>query len=91
MRSSWITTIGTILVAATLAATLAAGAKAADGERHGAAVFDAEGRLLLPEGYREWVFLGAPLTPNALNGGEAAFPEFHNVYVDRAAYAVCGA
>jgi hypothetical protein len=84
MRANWRTTIGSIL----MAAALAAGAEAADGERTAAAVFDGEGRLLLPAGYREWVFLGAPLTPNALNGGEAAFPEFHNVYVDPAAYAV---
>ena len=28
------------------------------------------------------MFLGAPLTPNALNGGEANFPEFHHVYVE---------
>jgi hypothetical protein len=40
-----------------------------------------------PEGYRQWVFVGAPLTPNALNGGEAAFPEYHNVYVEPSAFA----
>jgi Cytochrome P460 len=39
--------------------------------------------MKLPTGYREWVFLGSPLTPNALNGGKASFPEFHNVYVER--------
>jgi hypothetical protein len=26
------------------------------------------------------------LTPNALNGGEAPFPEFHNVYIDPVSY-----
>lgn len=41
----------------------------------------ADGRLVLPEDFHTWVFLGSPLTPNALNGGEAGFPEFHNVYV----------
>jgi cytochrome P460 len=46
------------------------------------AVFDSNGRLQLPTGYRRWVFLGAPLTPNALNGGSANFPEFHHVYVE---------
>ena len=46
----------------------------------------AEGQLKLPEGYREWVYLGSPLTPNALNGGEAGFPEYHNVYTQREAY-----
>jgi hypothetical protein len=46
------------------------------------AVFDSQGRLELPIGYRRWVFLGAPLTPNGLNGGKAGFPEYHNVYVE---------
>lgn len=41
------------------------------------------GELRLPTGYRDWVFLGAPLTPNALNNGAAGFPEFHNVYLPR--------
>lgn len=44
--------------------------------------FTDEGELIRPEGWREWVYVGAPLTPNALNGGEAAFPEFHSVYID---------
>ncbi len=47
--------------------------------------FNAQGELLQPEGFRTWVFLGAPLTPNALNGGAAGFPEFHNVYLEPAA------
>ncbi|MGC3939080.1 cytochrome P460 family protein [Roseobacter sp. EG26] len=46
------------------------------------------GELVLPEGYREWVYLGSPLTPNALNGGAAGFPEYHNVYVHPEAYKI---
>jgi Cytochrome P460 len=46
------------------------------------AVFDADGKLKLPEGYRHWAFVGAPLTPNALNNGKANFPEYHHVYVE---------
>ncbi len=44
--------------------------------------FDAKGQLVRPSGYREWIFIGAPLTPNDMNNGKAAFPEFHNVYID---------
>jgi hypothetical protein len=44
--------------------------------------FTADGKLKRPEGYRKWVYVGTPLTPNELNGGEAAFPEFHAVYID---------
>lgn len=46
-------------------------------------VWTAKNELVLPKGYREWVYLGSPLTPNALNNGEAGFPEFHNVYVPK--------
>jgi hypothetical protein len=46
-----------------------------------AAVFTPDGKLQVPKGFRRWVFVGAPLTPNGLNGGKANFPEFHNVYI----------
>ena len=46
-----------------------------------AAVFTSDGKLQIPTGFRSWVFIGAPLTPNGLNGGKANFPEFHNVYI----------
>ena len=46
------------------------------------AVFDSQGRLTLPTGYRRWVSMGVSLTPNGLNRGEAPFPEFHQVYVE---------
>lgn len=42
----------------------------------------ADGNLDRPTGYREWVYVGTPVTPNDLNDGKAAFPEFHNVYID---------
>ena len=46
----------------------------------------ASGELELPKHYRTWIFLGSPLTPNALNDGKAGFPEYHNVYVQPEAY-----
>lgn len=46
------------------------------------------GNLVLPHNFRHWIFLGSPLTPNALNGGKAGFPEYHNVYVQPQAFAV---
>lgn len=46
-----------------------------------------DNKTSIPEGFREWVFLGAPLTPNGLNGGAAGFPEFHHVYIEPGAYA----
>ncbi len=46
--------------------------------------FTGDKQLKIPEGkiWREWPFVGTPVTPNALNGGEAPFPEFHIVYID---------
>src|SRR5215470_12920790 len=46
-----------------------------------AAVFTPDGKLQVPEGFRRWVQVGTPLTPNGLNNGKANFPEFHNVYI----------
>lgn len=46
-----------------------------------------DGQLERPTGYREWVYVGTPLTPNDMNDGKAAFPEFHNVYIDPASWA----
>ena len=51
------------------------------------AVFNEKGKLQRPTGYREWVFIGSPLTPNDMNDGKAAFPEFHNVYIDPVSWA----
>jgi len=48
--------------------------------------YTADGDLILPKGFEKWVFVGSPLTPNALNGGKANFPEFHNVYMQPWAY-----
>src|SRR5215470_5577452 len=55
----------------------------AAGTPQSAAVFDSDGKLELPTGYRGWVFVGAPLTPNGLNNGHANFPEYHHVYVEK--------
>ena len=43
--------------------------------------FNRAGELVRPTGYREWIYVGTPVTPNDLNDGKAAFPEFHNVYI----------
>jgi len=49
--------------------------------------FTADGKAKQPVGYRKWVFIGTPLTPNDMNDGESAFPEFHNVYMDPDSFA----
>ena len=50
--------------------------------------YTASGDLVLPKNFHEWVYVGSPLTPNALNGGEAGFPEFHNVYIEPGSYEI---
>jgi hypothetical protein len=49
--------------------------------------YTAAGDLVLPKNFHEWVYVGSPLTPNALNNGKAGFPEFHNVYIEPCSYA----
>ena len=64
--------------------------------------YTASGDLMLPKDFHEWVYVGSPLTPIALNGGKACpefppkpsslpctgFPEFHNVYIEPGSYAI---
>ena len=57
-------------------------------------VFNADGTAQVPTGFRAWVFVGAPLTPNGLNHGKyncdqpggctkSNFPEYHHVYIEK--------
>ncbi len=48
--------------------------------------FTEDGELRRPQDYRTWIYMGSPLTPNDMNNGSAAFPEFHNVYLDPDSY-----
>jgi hypothetical protein len=56
-------------------------ANAQPDESHYLAQYSASSEMILPPNniWRTWVFVGAPLTPNALNNGAASFPEYHNV------------
>ncbi len=51
--------------------------------------FTADGQLKVPKlgSWRNWPFLGTPVTPNDMNKGEAPFPEFHHVYMEPSAFA----
>jgi len=42
--------------------------------------FTRDGKLEQPVGYRKWVHVGTPLTPQEFNDGEVS--EFHAVYMD---------
>jgi Cytochrome P460 len=50
--------------------------------------YTADGQLIpfSPDVFREWIWVGEPLTPNDLNDGEANFPEFHDVYINPTAW-----
>jgi hypothetical protein len=50
--------------------------------------YTADGQLLLPKDWHHWVYVGSPLTPNALNDGHANFPEYHNVYIEPGSYEI---
>ena len=74
------TLAGVFLLVATLA--MPAATVLADGHEKYEPKFNAAGEMIRPAGWREWIFVGSPLTPNNLNNGKAAFPEFHTVYID---------
>jgi len=77
----------TILAGCAATADLQSRAKGLAGVGIAQAEFNDDGSVKQPVGWRKWVFVGAPLTPNALNGGAAPFPEYHNVYVEPSAFA----
>lgn len=77
MKKPFSTAMGLVLSAAVVACTAVVAQDEAIGP-----TFTSAGELERPEGWREWIYIGTPLTPNALNGGEAPFPEFHSVYID---------
>jgi hypothetical protein len=86
-------TVTTVLVnvfAITAVAAVISGsfANAQPAESHYAPQYTSSGEMVLPKNniWRTWVFVGAPLTPNALNSGTASFPEYHNVYMQPWAY-----
>ena len=88
--SLWLLLPSTVLLVAASVLTLSPNGQvpvhAAQAEDEQFAHFTAEGDLIRPEGYREWIYVGTPLTPNALNPPEAPFPEFHSVYIDPVSY-----
>ncbi|MGE0482647.1 MAG: cytochrome P460 family protein [Gammaproteobacteria bacterium] len=81
-----ISTVSLLLLCDPLGAAHAADPGASLVPADAAPRWTAAGELELPQGHRHWIFLGSPLTPNGLNGGQAGFPEFHNVYIHPAAF-----
>jgi hypothetical protein len=49
--------------------------------------YTASSDLVLPEDFHEWVYVGSPLAPNALNKSEINSSEFYNVYTWTCSYA----
>jgi hypothetical protein len=76
-------TITACAIAAITAVILRSPANAQSSESHYEPQYSSSGEMLLPPDniWRTWIFVGAPLTPNALNNGTASFPEYHNVYM----------
>ena len=85
-RSNVTAGIAVLLGIAGLSYVLAASA-APPGGTTATVEFTPDGKLKRPVGYRKWVYVGTPLTPNDLNDGEASFPEFHSVYMDPESFA----
>jgi len=72
-RSNVTVGIAVLVGIAGLSYVLAASA-APPGGKMAAVEFSPDGKLKRPVGYRNWVYVGTPVTPNDLNDGEARFP-----------------
>jgi len=83
------TTVVAVIAALSYALTEVAVPRAAaeDKAKTAPVEFTADGKLKQPVGYRKWVYIGTPVTPNDMNDGEASFPEFHEVYMDPESFA----
>ncbi|QDE39773.1 cytochrome P460 [Luteibacter pinisoli] len=79
----------TILAALTALAFASSPATSPDGStKRYLPEYTPSGELILPKNFEKWVFVGSPLTPNALNNGKAGFPEYHNVYIEPVSYEI---
>src|SRR5262245_16141618 len=77
-----------VVVAASVFAQVQSGRNGAAGTPRYLPEYTASGELILPKNFEHWVYVGSPLTPNALNNGMAGFPEFHNVYIEPGSYEI---
>lgn len=64
------------------------GAEAAEEKATYKASYTEDGHLITPQGWREWIYVGTPVTPHGLNNGAAPFPEVHSVYIDPESYRI---
>src|SRR5258708_4557736 len=86
--------LGVVVVTAVLTVLTASPVTAAQ-TKQSPVEFDSNGNMKLPTGFRSWVFVGAPLTPEGLNNGKynchadgtnctkSNFPEYHHVYIEK--------
>src|SRR3546814_20533034 len=75
MRTTTLLIAGAISSAVAITAAFAQsesndGAEAATTKTCYPAKYTESGDLILPENFHEWVYVGSPLTPNALTGGQ---------------------
>ena len=90
MRMTFLTATAFIATGVIVAAVLAQSLSSSSAQNRPRYLpeYTASGDLILPKDFHEWVYVGSPLTPNALNGGQAGFPEYHNVYIEPGSYEI---
>jgi hypothetical protein len=85
---SGVVVVAGVVVMTTVFAQMQSGKSAMESRPRYLPEYTASGDLILPKNFEQWVYVGSPLTPNALNGGQANFPEFHNVYIEPGSYEI---
>lgn len=86
MKRKIILGLAVLTLVFTLVSSISIDEKDEDYQKVSYFTMNSSGELVRPTDYRSWVYVGTPLTPNDMNNGKAAFPEFHNVYIDPASY-----
>jgi hypothetical protein len=95
MMQKYLAIVGGVVIVAASAFLWNTKPVAAAQTEQSSVVFNADGTVQVPTGFRKWVFVGAPLTPEGLNDGKyncnaggtnctkSNFPEYHHVYIEQ--------
>lgn len=85
-RKSLLGGIAPLLLSGMLITQVAPASASEHGHHKAQAKFNQAGELARPANIKEWISIGASVTPKDMNNGKPAFPEFHYVYIDHASW-----
>ena len=87
LQKTRLSSLAPLFLSAILVAQVAPVAASDHGHQKAQAKFNQAGELARPANIKEWISIGASVTPKDMNNGKPAFPEFHYVYLDHTSWA----